>query len=444
MPSEATVLLQTTQLLNREYLAHYPYQSARHIEAIDSDEAAELLESQPIEVVANLWRFIPAGTSDSVFSELKPEFATKLLKKLDSHIAVALLSRLSENQRDEIFSSLMVHDSGLVEEMTELLSYPDDTAARLMTSQVNAFYGDLEVEDAIRKLKHQRAMTEDVIYVLDQEQRLLGEISLAELIIAADKDTLLEIAKPIKTMLHALDSKDEVIEMFEGHRCSAIPVLDTHEQLVGMIRFFDIYQSTKEDLAADMQTMVGVSKEEKALSSSWFAVKKRMPWLQINLITAFAAAAVVGAFEGLIAEITALAILLPVAAGQSGNAGAQALAVTMRGLTLREITVRHWPKVMIKEMSTGIMNGVAIAITCSIAVYFWSKSIGLALVMALAMVASLSIACTAGAIVPIALKKFGMDPAQSSSIVLTTITDIAGFLSFLGIALLLSDMLPRG
>ena len=235
-----------------------------------------------------------------------------------------------------------------------------------------------------------------------------------------------------------------MIEKFEGYRCQAIPVLDAHQQILGFIRFFDVYQSTKEDLASDIQTMVGVSKDERALSSSWFAFKKRMPWLQINLLTAFAAAAVVGSFEGLISEITALAILLPVAAGQSGNAGAQALAVTMRGLTLREITTKQWRKVLIKEMTTGLLNGLAIASTCSIAVFFWSQSVGLAMVIGLAMISSLLIAGSAGAVVPIALKKFGMDPAQSSSIVLTTITDIAGFMSFLGIALLLSDMLPRG
>ncbi len=149
-------------------------------------------------------------------------------------------------------------------------------------------------------------------------------------------------------------------------------------------------------------------------------------------------------FEGLIAQVTALAILLPVAAGQSGNAGAQALAVTMRGLTLREISTRHWYQVMLKEMMVGLLNGIAIAVTCGIGVYLWSQSLGLALVIALAMISSLVIAGSSGAIVPIALKKFGLDPAQSSSIVLTTITDIAGFMSFLGIALLLSDMLPKG
>lgn len=149
-------------------------------------------------------------------------------------------------------------------------------------------------------------------------------------------------------------------------------------------------------------------------------------------------------FEDTIAQFTALAVLLPIAAGQSGNTGAQSLAVTMRGLTVREITMRHWFQVMIKELGAGFVNGVGIAITCSAGVYLWSKNLGLAIVMALAMIISMTLAGTAGAVIPILLKRFGLDPAQSSSIVLTTVTDIAGFMSFLGIATLLSGMLAAG
>jgi magnesium transporter len=170
-------------------------------------------------------------------------------------------------------------------------------------------------------------------------------------------------------------------------------------------------------------------------------VRKRLPWLQINLLTAFLAAAVVGLFEDTIARITALAVLLPVVAGQSGNAGAQALAVTMRGLFLREISLRHWPRMVWKEASVGLVNGVAIAATTALGVWVWSRSIGLVAVISIAMVIAMVIAGMAGALVPIALRRFGQDPAQSSSIVLTTVTDIAGFLSFLGIATLLSGML---
>ncbi|MFM1896666.1 MAG: hypothetical protein RLZZ385_1740, partial [Pseudomonadota bacterium] len=202
-----------------------------------------------------------------------------------------------------------------------------------------------------------------------------------------------------------------------------------------------LFDALREDIVTDMQTMVGASKDERALSTSLFAVRKRLPWLQINLLTAFLAAAVVGLFEDTIARYTALAVLLPIAAGQSGNTGAQALAVTMRGLTLREITLRDWFRVLRKESAAGFINGLGIAVVCAGGVYLWSQSPGLALIMAIAMVSSMTIAGVSGALVPIVLKRFGQDPAQSSSIVLTTITDITGFMAFLGTATLLSAML---
>jgi magnesium transporter len=193
--------------------------------------------------------------------------------------------------------------------------------------------------------------------------------------------------------------------------------------------------------SASIQTMVGASKDERALSKASFAVRKRLPWLQINLLTAFLAAAVVGLFENTIAQFTALAVLLPVVAGQSGNAGAQALAVTMRGLALREITVRQWLPVTLKEVSVGLINGLAVALTCGIGVFVWSGSSGLVLVITLSMVLAMIAAGFAGAVVPIVLKRLGQDPAQSSSIILTTVTDVAGFFSFLGIATLLAAMI---
>jgi magnesium transporter len=190
-----------------------------------------------------------------------------------------------------------------------------------------------------------------------------------------------------------------------------------------------------------MQTMVGASADERALSSPMFAVRKRLPWLQINLLTAFLAAAVVGLFEGVIAKVTALAILLPVVAGQSGNAGAQALAVTMRGLVLREVGVRQWPRVVMKEAAVGLINGLAVAATTAIGVYVWSRSLGLVLVIVLSMIISMVAAGLAGALVPIVLRRVGQDPATASSIILTTVTDVIGFFSFLGIATLLISRL---
>jgi magnesium transporter len=172
-----------------------------------------------------------------------------------------------------------------------------------------------------------------------------------------------------------------------------------------------------------------------------FAVRKRLPWLQINLATAFLAASVVGLFEETIARFTALAVLLPVVAGQSGNTGAQSLAVTMRGLTLHEIGLRQWARVLAKESTVGLMNGVAVALVTMAGVYVWSGNPGLAMVIGLAMVLSMTIAGVAGASVPLVLSAVGQDPAQSSSIVLTTVTDVMGFFSFLALAQAFSSLL---
>jgi magnesium transporter len=186
---------------------------------------------------------------------------------------------------------------------------------------------------------------------------------------------------------------------------------------------------------------VGASKEERALSRVGFAVRKRLPWLQVNLATAFLAAAVVGIFEETIARFTALAVLLPVVAGQSGNTGAQALAVTMRGLALREVRPRHWPRLTLKEVNVAFINGLAVALTTAVGVYVWSRSLGLALVIGTSMVISMVVAGLSGASIPVVLIKLGQDPAQASSIILTTATDVVGFLSFLGIATLLAGIL---
>ncbi|MGH8679449.1 MAG: magnesium transporter, partial [Burkholderiales bacterium] len=238
-----------------------------------------------------------------------------------------------------------------------------------------------------------------------------------------------------------LDPREDVVTTLQQHPITELPVVNHAGRFVGVIRQSALMSAIEQETTIDIQTMVGASRDERALSESTFAVRKRLPWLQINLLTAFLAAAVVGLFEGTIAKFTALAVLLPVVAGQSGNAGAQALAVTMRGLVLREITMRHWPRMVWKEARVGLANGLAVAATTALGVWLWSGSSGLVLVISMAMVISMVIAGVAGALVPIILNRLGQDPATSSTIVLTTVTDVAGFFSFLGIATVLSGML---
>jgi magnesium transporter len=202
-----------------------------------------------------------------------------------------------------------------------------------------------------------------------------------------------------------------------------------------------VISATKEEITENMQAMFGAGREEQALSKVSLAVRKRLPWLQVNLATAFLASLVVGFFEDTIAKITILAVFLPVVAGQSGNTGSQALAVTMRGLALKEIRISQWFKVARKEIMVGFFNGIAVSLTTGIIVYFWASSLGIAIVIGISMVISMIIAGFAGAVIPMLLKAIGQDPATSSSIILTTVTDICGFLSFLGLATALSSAL---
>ena len=264
---------------------------------------------------------------------------------------------------------------------------------------------------------------------------------MQDLALAEPMQLLSELSFPIRTVINPTDPQEEVVAKLEEFKLVNLPVVDLSGRLIGVVGYDALVKAAEEEASVDIQTMFGVSKDERALSKPGFSIRKRLPWLHINLVTAFLAAGVVGFFEGTIAKFTALAILLPVVAGQSGNAGAQALAVTMRGLALKEISIRQWAAVVLKEATVGFVNGVAVALTTSIGVYFWSHSLGLAFVIGISMVLSMVAAGIAGASVPIVLTRLGQDPATASSIILTTVTDIAGFLSFLGIATLLSSLL---
>lgn len=244
---------------------------------------------------------------------------------------------------------------------------------------------------------------------------------------------------PIHVMNMA--SREEVLDRVSAHKVSILPVVDAEFRVVGIIDQASLMRAAREEAASDIQSMVGVSREERALSPALFAVRRRLPWLNINLLTAFLAASVVGVFESTIAQFTVLAVLLPVVAGQSGNTGAQALAVVMRGLALREIRPRHASRVLVKEGVAGLLNGVAIAVVTCIGVYIWSGSAGLCLVIGMAMVISMLLAGLSGAAITLILSAMPQDPAQSGSIFLTTVTDIVGFFSFLGLATVFSRLL---
>ncbi len=427
--------------LNLRFFNLFPKHAARKIETMPARDGAALFEAYPRETLQRVWESLAPGVIDKIMVSMSAERVAGFLDAMEAGRCAALLGRFDSKVREQFLSGL---PEARAAELQELMQYPEDTAGYLMDTRVVAFNRNATVDDVLAQLKNQKVSALHDLFLLDDDQHLCGQLDIQRVALAEGSQTLASISIPVKAYVSPMDPKEDVVAALDKYRIVVLPVVDLDMRLVGTIHENAIIDAVKEDIATDMQTMVGVSKDERALSSSIFAVRKRLPWLQINLLTAFLAAAVVGIFEDTIAQYTALAILLPIAAGQSGNTGAQALAVTMRGLTLREITVRHWGRVMRKEAGAGLINGIAIAITCGLGVYVWSQSTGLALIIALAMISSMVIAGVSGALVPIVLKKLGQDPAQSSSIILTTVTDIAGFMSFLGIATLLSGMLAAG
>ncbi len=425
--------------LVRQFVIDFPKDAAAQLDQLDRDEAAQLLADLPFKNMVAAWEAMSAHAGSEVLLRLAPDTCRELAQHADIGKFSLLLSRMNDESREAILGNL---DEADARDIRAMMQYPTDSAGQLMDTRILTFRETQTVAEAVAVLKDRHPHRSiSVLRIVDDAKKLTGLVKMADLALADEGQSLDSLSSGVIAAVFPMDPRDDVVEKLNKYGLEELPVIDNDGVLLGVIRHSELLNALRESATLDVQTMVGASKDERATSSSWFAVRRRMPWLQVNLLTAFLAAAVVGLFEGTIAKVTALAVLLPVVAGQSGNAGAQALAVTMRGLALREIRVANWLKVMRKEMNAGFWNGVSIAVTCAIGVYVWSNSVGLVIVIAVSMVISMVMAGIAGALVPITLARLGQDPAVASSIVLTTVTDIAGFFSFLGIATLLMSML---
>jgi magnesium transporter len=399
---------------------------------------AEILARQPISLTVPVWERLSPDIGIGALDNLSEAQTLEVLRYMDPTRIAAMLAVRDAETRNRYLGMLPEAEAA---ELRNILSYPADSAGALMDPRVLLLRADTTVREALARIRSVRRRGTRKLFVVDTDNHLEGQVDIQDVATATMNTQLEEIQRPVRAVVNAVAPREEVVDIFEQFKLTDLPVVDADGRLIGVVRYRNLMAAAEDEATVAMQTMVGVSKDERALSKVSFAVRKRLPWLHINLATAFLAAAVVGLFENTIAQYTALAVLLPVVAGQSGNTGAQALAVTMRGLALREIRTRHWLRVVFKEAAAGFWNGVAIAITTSLGVWLWSGSEGLAGVIGISMILSMVIAGICGAAIPMLLTAAKQDPAQSSSIVLTTITDVAGFFSFLGIATLFSNLL---
>lgn len=424
--------------IEAEFLRRHPVDAAEELENLPDDRLESAVGDQDPVALAVAMEYLSPAKALAVFTSLPQEARLEILERAAPRLAVTVLTQLGADERDELLAALTPTSR---KDLERQLSFPDDSAGRLMDRSFLSVRATTTVGKALTRLQESRIRDLRSLFVVTADARLSGSVDIQDLALADPDEPVREHLQPAGETVTTQTSREELVELLERSRRDSVPVVDAEGRLAGVVRYRSLFRAIEDVATADMQKMVGVSPEERALSLPSFAIRRRLPWLHINLLTAFLAAAVVGLFENLIAQFTALAVLLPVVAGQSGNAGAQALAVTMRGLALREVGIRQWRSVLNKEIMVGLINGLALAVTCGLAVFVWSQSLGLALVIAVAMIMSMLAAGIAGALVPMILTRVGQDPATASSIILTTITDVAGFFSFLGTAMLLAFML---
>jgi magnesium transporter len=417
--------------LIRSFAESNPEAAARALESLEVDEAAAVIAELPAAVAGVLLERLAPHAAGAIVGKLEPQTTRELLEHLTPRQAATVLQLLEPELREQLLSH---GASETTEKLRRVLKYAPQTAGGIMDFPVTSLPVDLTVQEAIAQIRKAPRESIYYLYVTQRDGRLVGVVNTRDLLLAAPDVTLSSLVRTELTSVQATMDREDVATLMRQKGYLALPVVDDDQHLLGVVRHEQVLETVQQEAFEDLQKMVGAGGDESAMSPVGTVVKRRLPWLLVNLVTAFVASAVVGLFEGLIAQVAALAVLLPIVSGQGGNSGAQTLAVVIRGLALKEILPgRIWP-LLRKELLAGFLNGILIAICTSAAVWLWSGNVGLALVIGLAMIVNMTSAGLAGAAIPLALRALGRDPAQSSSIFLTTVTDVVGFASFLGFA----------
>ncbi len=424
-----------TDDLARALVETHPLEAARILERLEPNEVTDELARFDPELRAPVLEWFSPDFAARVLRELPPEEAAQLVRELPSEDTNDILEYLPEGERQAVLGFL---PSAHAEELEGLAEYEDDTAGSIMSPELVALREGATVADALTRLRRLALVGREVnyVYVVDEDRVLKGVLLMRDLVLNLPRTPLSKVMVADVLRVYANDPLDEVRDAFLERNLLSVPVVDDHERLRGVILATQLVSELQEEGFEDAQKMFGAGSDEHASSSAGFSIRKRLPWMQVNLLTAFLAAAVVGAFDSIIAQITILAAFLPVVAGQGGNAGAQAQAVMLRSLALDDVDVGRSGKILLKEGLVGVVNGAATGVVAGLAAAYFSNNVALGFVIATAMTVNLFIAGVAGAGIPLIMERLGQDPAQSSNIILTTVTDVLGFASFLGFAVL--------
>jgi magnesium transporter len=355
----------------------------------------------------------------------------RLLQELPSDDAAAIVENLAEPLSAAVLE-LIERRPG--DEVGELLEYAEQTAGRIMNPKVFALSEDMTAAEAITALQGSRDVEMVFyLYVVDGRGHLVGVVSLRRLLLVTPATPLKRIMTTDLISVRTDTDQEEAARQVASYNLLAIPVVDEENKLVGVITVDDVIDVIKDEATEDIYRLAGVSTDERVFTPAGESLRKRFPWLVVNLATAFLAAAVIGLFQGTIKQWTELAVFMSIVAGMGGNAATQTLTVIVRGIALGELTWQNSRKALLKEIVVGIGNGAATGLIAALAAWIFVHDSTLGLLLFLAMIINLFVAATAGTLIPLGLRAANFDPALGATVFITTFTDICGFFAFLGL-----------
>ena len=401
------------------------------IENLDTENRNKLIEIEAFTIDPEIFVELNESLQSEVLVLLTPESIAKILRKLESDNALQILEKIEGEKKKKVLDKLSPQDRFLLEEG---LSYPEDSAARIMQREFTAVPSDWTVGQTIDYLRENKDLPDEFleIFVVDEKFKPIGTVPSSRVLRTARDSKMNSIMREIPVLISVNMDKEEVGLTFENYNLVSAGVVNKDNKLIGMITADDVVTVVQEEAEEDVLRLAGVGDEE-ITDGVLKKTKRRFSWLLLNLITAIVASIVIGFFQDDIEKVVALAVLMPIVASMGGNAGMQTLAVTIRAIAKREISSGNFYKIVTKEFVIGILNGIIFAIISAAVVQFWFKELDLSILIAVAMILNMIVAGLFGILVPVSLKKFNIDPALASSVFVTTITDVIGFLSFLGI-----------
>ena len=420
-----------TDFLDKSLKELLPADSADIIENLSPENRSKLIELEGFNIEPEIFIELNESIQTEIFLLLSIESIASLLKKLESDDALKILENLDKSKKETVLNKLPPKDRFLLEEG---LSYPEDTAARIMQREFAAIPSNWSVGQTIDYLRENKDLPDEFleIFIVDSDFKPIGTVPSSKVLRTARETKMDSIMREMQVLIPVNMDQEEVGHTFENYNLTSAGVVDKNNKLVGMITSDDILTVVKEEAEEDVLRLAGVGDEE-ITDSILKKTKRRFNWLLLNLFTALLATWVISKFGATIEQMVALAFLMPIVASMGGNAGMQTLAVTVRAIATKELSSENFTKIVSKEFVIGILNGIIFAIITGIVVLLWFREINLTIIIAVSMILNMIVAGLFGILVPVSLKKFNIDPAIASSVFVTTITDVVGFLSFLGI-----------